>query len=109
MKTPSKDGHSRVPTLSKSAEGHTRQVASARLAATLRGRRPIACPETSRAGTGRSLGCLRTWSQTASGSLRTYADDGRAREVGPLYGTEEPVEQGRGTGCGDGGGTGAAR
>ena len=45
---------SRVPTPSKRAEGHIGAVASARPLRTLRGLRPRARADTSRAGTGRS-------------------------------------------------------
>src|SRR5437870_6136515 len=44
--------------------------------------------------------------ETASGGLRTHAEDERTREVGPSYSTEEPAEQRRGTGRGGGGGKG---
>ena len=49
---------SRVPTLWKKAEGHITTVALARQSRTLRGLRPRAHVDASRAGTGRSHACL---------------------------------------------------
>jgi hypothetical protein len=44
--------------------------------------------------------------RVASGSLRTYAGDGRAGEVGQAHSTEEGAEQSWGTGGGGAGGKG---
>ena len=49
---------SRVPTPSKSAEGHIASIAIARGTRTLRGLRPRARADASRLGTGRSRACL---------------------------------------------------
>jgi hypothetical protein len=49
-------GHSGVPTPYRRAEGHIRCAASARRAGTPRGRRPHACADAPRTGTGRSRG-----------------------------------------------------
>src|SRR6059036_1356592 len=72
--------------------------------------RPRARAQAPRTGTGRAR--VRLWlrePQTASGSPRTHADDGRARAVGPLRSTGEAAEQGRGAGRGGGGGKGAGQ
>lgn len=103
-------GHFGVPTPWREAEGHTRGVAIARRRGTPRGQRPRACTEAPCTGTGRSRVCLRPGlAQTAPGSPRTHAGDGRTREVGPPHTTRETAEQGRGTGCGGGGGRGRGK
>src|SRR5713226_5710666 len=71
---------------------------------TPRGLRPQARTETIWSGTGRSHGCLRK--QTASGSLRTNADDERSWEVGPIRNTREAAEQSGQPRGGGGGGKG---
>src|SRR6266496_2660576 len=82
-------------------------VASARWSGTLRSRRPRACTEAPRAEAGRSpVHPPRMAWRVASGSLRTYADDGRAGEVGQAHSTEEGGEQDQGTGSGGTGGKG---
>src|SRR2546430_8344367 len=63
-----------------------------------------------RAGTGRSQvrpGVHLPWD--TSGSLRTYADDERAWEVGQTYSTWEVPEQSRTTGGGGDGGKGSGQ
>jgi hypothetical protein len=61
---------------------------------TPRGLKPRACTETSRTGTGRSLGRLRRDKpQAASGTREEYADDARAWEVGQTHSTGEAAEQ----------------
>ena len=102
--------HSGVPTPWRIGGRPHRRVAIARRDGTLRGQRPRARTETPRTGTGRSRGRLRRRApQTASGSPRTHADDGRPREVGQLRSTGEVAEQRRGTGGGGGGGKGAGQ
>src|SRR2546425_10969373 len=99
-----------VPTPSCEAEGDTGCAANARRSRTPRGRRPRACTEAPRTGTGRSR--VRPWERgprTASGSRRTYADDARTREVGQPRSTGEVAEQSRGTGGGGDGGKGAGQ
>src|SRR5207253_5966759 len=103
-------GYSGVPTRWIDAEGHTGGAVSARRPGTPRGRRPHACTDAPRTGTGRSRVCRRLREpQAASGSPRTYADDGRTREVGQPRSTREATEQRRGTGGGGGGGKGAGQ
>jgi len=61
--------------------------------------------ETPCTGTGRSR--VLPWRKMpwdVSGSLRTYADDERTREVGQTCSTCEVLEQGRANGCGGDGG-----
>src|SRR4029077_20918684 len=75
-----------------------------------RGLRPRARTEAPCAGTGRSQ--VRPEQQLprdASGSLRTYADDERAWEVGQTYCTGEVPEQRRATGSGGDGGKGSGK
>src|SRR3989442_12433560 len=96
-------GHFGVPTPWSKAEGHTCCVANARHGGTLRGQRPCARTDTSRTGTGRSGGCLPHAWQTASGSPRTDADDGRPPEVGHRRSTREVGERRRTEGGRDGG------
>jgi hypothetical protein len=75
-----------------------------------RGHRPRARTQTPRAGTGRSQ--VRPGQQLprdASGSLRTYADDERTREVRQTYCTGEVPEQRRATGSGGDGGKGSGQ
>src|SRR5713101_1931022 len=96
-------GHFGVPTPWSKAEGHTRRVASARHGETPRGQRPCARTDTTRTGTGRSGSCLPHAWQTASGSLRTHADDGRPPEVGHCRSTWEVGERQRIEGGRDGG------
>src|SRR5260370_35621789 len=69
------------------------------------GRRPRARTEAPCAGTGRSR--VLPWQKMAwdaSGSLRTYADDGRTWEVGQTCTTDEVLGQSRATGGGEDGG-----
>ena len=76
----------------------------------LQSSRAVADPEhtyrsTPRAGTGRSRVLpWRKMAWDASGSLRTYADDGRTWEVGQTCTTDEVLEQSRATGDGEDGG-----
>src|SRR5213592_4228403 len=103
-------GYSGVPTRWIDAEGHTGGAVSARRPGTPRGRRPHACTDAPRTGTGRSRVCRRSRGpQAASGSPRTHADDGRVREVGQPRSTREATEQRRGTGRGGGGEKGAGQ
>ena len=51
-------------------------------------------------------GRLAAAGRSASGSLRTHADDARTQEVGRSHSTREPLEQTRPDGCGEGGGKG---
>src|ERR1700691_5714217 len=75
-----------------------------------RGQRPQARTEAFRLGTGRSR--VRPGpegSRDASGSLRTYADDERTREVGQTRSTCEVPEPSRTTGGGGDGGKGTGQ
>jgi hypothetical protein len=66
----------------------------ARRTGTPRSRRPRACAETPRTGTGRSrVRPTPVTGQAASGSLRTHADDARTWEVGWPHSTWEVPEQ----------------
>jgi hypothetical protein len=103
---PSSDGHFRGPTLLEQAEGHMVRIVSARCGPPLRGQRPTACPDTFHPGTGRSLGRLPRYRQTASRSPRTYGDDARSEDVGHVRSTHEGLEQCRTVGGGEAGGKG---
>ena len=87
------------------AEGNTGRTDIARCDGVPRGQRPRARTEAPRMGTGRSrVHPERNKLGDASGSLRTYADDERTREVGQTCSTCEVPEQGWATGCGGDGG-----
>ena len=103
--------HSGVPTSVEDRRKATPgRVAIARRPGTPRGQRPRARSESPRMGTGRSRVRLAAgYAQTASGSRKAHADDGRAREVGPLRSTEEAAEQGWATSGGGDGGKGAGQ
>src|SRR2546425_4607697 len=96
-----------VPTALLSAEGNIDCSECLCCRRTPRGLRPQACTETFWMGTGRSHGCLRK--QTASGSLRTSADDERSWEVGPIRSTGEAAEQSGPPRSGGGGGKGSGQ
>src|SRR3990172_60733 len=73
-------------------------------------RHPTRRHRETRRGPGRSgVGVGRCTPQAASGSPRTYADDGRTREVGQARSTWEAAEQSPGTGGGGGGGKGSGQ
>ena len=62
----------------------------------LRGRRPWACTEASRTGTGRSRSRPRKMAPGSAPRIRKeHVGDERMREVGQVHSTEEAFEQGR--------------
>src|SRR5205085_7017030 len=71
-----------VPTRWRLAEGNIDGADIARRPRTPRGQRPRARTDAPRTGAGRSHDRLHREMQSASGSLRTNADDERAWEVG---------------------------
>src|ERR671916_2562638 len=82
----------------------------ARRTPALRGPSPQARGDTTRTGTGRSMGRLAGGRQAAAGRLRPRSADARPREVRPAHSTGEAAEQTRArTGRGGRGGKGRGR
>ena len=82
-----------VPTRSEHAEGNSGHATMARRTRTWRGRRPLACTETSCAGLGRPCVWPCPSQQGPHGAPQGHARDARTQGVGQFHSTREATEQ----------------